>query len=60
MQRVALVADIAEEKLPHSARLIQSGGLFNGKKSWHHVIAFRGESAAHRNANMEMPAVAES
>lgn len=39
--RVTLAADMAEEKLPHSARLIQSGGLFSGKKSWQRVMTFR-------------------
>lgn len=56
---------MAEEKLPHSARLIQSGGLFSGKKSWQRVMTFRRKEGGvgggpHHNANMEMPAVAES
>lgn len=67
MQRVALAADIAEEKaasFKHASFNLVAFSMAKKKKkkreSWQHVITFRGESAAHCNANMEMPAVAES
>lgn len=56
-QKIALAAEIAEEKLPYSVCLIQSGGLFNGKMlaTCNH---FQRESIPHHIAKMKMPAVA--
>lgn len=57
VQKIALAAEIAEEKLPYSVCLIQSGGLFNGKTlaTCNH---FQRGGIPHHIAKMKMPAVA--
>lgn len=57
VRKIALAAEIAEEKLPYSVCLVQSGGLFNGKTlaTCNH---FQRECIPHHIAKMKMPAVA--
>lgn len=57
VEKIALAAEIAEEKLPHSECFIQSGGLFNGKMlaTCNHI---QRESILNHAAKMKMPAVA--